>query len=445
MQPLAQIVLSLQTGLVTAEELVDQTLSRASSTDLQGGVSFRRLFPEQAKREAQYWDTQRAQGHILPPLAGVPFSVKDNIDVEGHVTHAASRVLSDTPPAKEDAPFLAMLRAQGAIMIGQTNMTEFAYSGLGLNRHFGTPLSPIGRHQGMIAGGSTSGGAVSVAETMSLFAVGSDTSGSCRIPAACCGLVGYRPSQGLFPAEGIIPLAPSFDVPGLITSNVPDLVSVFDALCGSDEISPGSQTLSSKKLLVPTDTVLTEIDPAVQAHFEQAIAALAQLGVKTTRCAFLFDHIAEELSPSDIVAFEAHQFHQKFLKTRRADYDPRIAMRMDQASRISSERHSRLIDHMRLLRHSADEFLDEYDGVVLPTLPIIPPTCGQLTDEQDYLRMNGLIIRNTGIANHLDLPSVSIPITAATAAKTPVSLQLIGKRNADRGMLHLALSLSQHL
>ncbi|EBA16796.1 amidase [Roseobacter sp. SK209-2-6] len=444
MQNLNLILAGLESGRITAAELVDQALSHAADPALQGNVSFRRLFPDQARHEASYWDEKRATGQKCPSLAGVPFSVKDNFDVQGRVTCAASPVLKNNPRASRDAPFLAKLRALGAVLIGQTNMTEFAYSGLGLNSHFGTPLSPAGRAQSMVAGGSSSGGAVSVAEGMSLFAVGSDTSGSCRIPAACCGLAGFRPSQSVFPSRGIIPLAPSFDVPGLIAPDVSGLAALFDAVTGHEGVQ-SKHSLCGKRFLLPTDLLLEETDSEVRNYYDQAISVLTDLGVKTDRRPFLFDQIANELPPSDIVTYEAFQFHKDYLAKQRAEYDPRIAMRMEQAAKISSARYSQLLEKMRGLRRLSDKILADFDGLLLPTLPILPPRLNQLTEEKNYLRMNSLIIRNTAIANHLDLPSVSIPMVEATAAGTPVSLQLIGARNADHGALHLASLISKHL
>ena len=327
-------------------------------------------------------------------------------------------------------------------------MTEFAYSGLGLNKHFGTPLSPIGRDEGMIAGGSTSGGAVSVAENMSLFAVGSDTSGSCRIPAACCGLVGFRPSQKQYSNAGIIPLAHSFDVPGLIANSVECIAAITRA------VSPDSETvteistakdLNGMHFLVPEELASLEADATVSSYFDCLLDRLRQLGAKLNFRPFLFEQIATRAMPSDIVAFEAFQFHKPYISRYRSEYDPRIAMRMDAAASLLPAYYNVLIEQLGLLRQSADQIIAEFDAILTPTLPILPPTLLNLDDVAEYIRFNSLIIRNTGIANHLDLPAICLPVTESVTTHEPVSIQLIGRRGADRALLDMASIVSKFI
>ncbi len=432
--------LALTQNEVSSCELLDKVYARIKSASLQGSVSFLSTLQDQAYQQAKDFDCERLKGVDLPPLAGIPISVKDNFDIQGQTTTAGSKVLSKETPATNDAPFISQLKQAGAIIVGRTNMTEFAYSGLGLNRHFGTPLSPIG--EGLIAGGSTSGGAVSVAQGMSLFAVGSDTSGSCRIPAACCGLVGYRPSKNQFSIEGIVPLAISFDVPGLLAKKVSCIELVTQALtthCAREE----NLELKDKRFLVPSEIESKTYDPIVKTYFEQFLSRLGENGATIVRQPFLFREITEQSSPAEIVIYEAFQYHQPLLAKHKDHYDPRIAMRMDKAAGITKSHYNRLLSKLHELRIQGDKLLTGFDGVLLPTLPILPPSLKELQDEERYFRANTLIIRNTAIANHLDLPAICFPVKQAIAEQTPVSIQLIGKRHQDQSLLALASSLSK--
>ncbi len=435
---------------LTAEQAVVVALARIADPRDQGRVAFLEVFGEQALGEARAWDGRRAQGLPLPPLAGIPFSVKDNFDVRGSTTRAASPVLDGMPPAIADAPFLSRIRALGAVLVGRTNMTAFAYSGLGLNPHHGTPRSPFGRDAGLIAGGSTSGGAVSVAEGMVSFAIGSDTSGSCRIPAACCGLVGYRPSKTRHSIDGIVPLAPTFDVPGLITRDVAGmgiLLAAMGGRTGSDSVDdvPGHDAAASgvagRRFLVPTDEQLTETDPDIQRRFTAVLSALRSAGATIEFGPFFFDTIATSVVPSEVLPHEALWLHGPLLAARRDRYDPRIAMRLDQAKLISAATYRERIEELHALRGASDRLLKGYDAVLLPTLPIVPPTIDQVQDVAEYTRLNSLIIRNTAVANHLDLPALALPMGLVSEARLPASLQVIGRRDGDEALLAIATAL----
>ena len=371
--------------------------------------------------------------------------MKDNFDQVGIVTRAASPVLAGMPPATSDAPFLRRLLDLGAVPVGRTNMTAFAYSGLGLNPHFGTPLSPLGRDIGLIAGGSTSGGAVSVAEGMAAFAIGTDTSGSCRIPAACCGLVGYRPTKTRHSIDGIVPLAPIYDVPGVIASDVAGIRILVDAMAGrrrsahAGEAAPAPR-LASLRFLVPTDDQLAETDPPIERRFADVLRRLEAAGASVERAPFQFDAVAA-IGPWEIFAHEALWLHEPLLAAHRALYDPRIARRVDLATRITDAEYTERLAALDALRLEADRQMSGFDAVLTPTLPIVPPTLAQLEDDAEYFAFNSLIIRNTAIANHLDLPAIAMPMGLVTEARLPASLQVIGRRDADEAMIGIAAAL----
>src|SRR5690606_26718655 len=186
----------------------------------EGARAFMSVAADSARAQADEVDRKRAAGETLPPFAGIPLSIKDLFDIAGEVTRAGSRILAKEPPALRDAPVIARLRAAGFIFVGRNTMTEFAFSGLGLNPHYGTPSSPVDRATRRIPGGARPGGAVAVADGMAVASLGTDTGGSCRIPAAFCGIVGFKPTAHRVPRDGATPLAHSFDSIGPLANSV---------------------------------------------------------------------------------------------------------------------------------------------------------------------------------------------------------------------------------
>src|SRR5437016_5081574 len=199
----------LAAGRTSSRELVEEALARIADPAGEGARTFIKVYAESARAVAEAQDRLRQAGYIASPLAGLPVSIKDLFDVAGEVTLAASKALDDRPPATRDAPAVARLRAAGAVLIGRTNMTEFAFSGVGINPHYGTPGNPHDRR--LIPGGSSSGAAVSVADGQAVVGIGTDTGGSVRIPAAFCGIAGFKPTQPRIPRDGVIPLSTTLD------------------------------------------------------------------------------------------------------------------------------------------------------------------------------------------------------------------------------------------
>ncbi len=441
---LSSTLSALNDQSLSAQQLLDIVFANIKAPHLQGNVSFRRIFPDQAYREAKKWDDKRSNGCAVPPLAGIPFSVKDNFDLRGLPTRAASRLLENADPAAKDADFVAKLKRLGGIVVGQTNMTEFAYSGLGLNSHFGSPVSPVNRHSNMIAGGSSSGASVSVAEGMSLFAVGSDTCGSCRIPAACCNLVGYRPSQATFSNKGIIPLAPSFDVPGLIANSIECVAAVTNALLNVKS-SSSDKKISEMKFLALLNLSQQHVDSAIADHFESFLAQLTQEGAIVDRDMALAKLLNIDTASNQIVAFEAYQYHKPYVEQFLKQYDPLVAVRLKKAASLSKDFYQKQIENIKRIRLQVDEIINEYDAVLCPTLPILPPTVFDLVKTNDYLYFNSQITKNTLIASYLDLPAISLPSPKAIESKTPISIQIIGSRSDDSQLLKNASIISKLL
>src|SRR5436190_8206153 len=229
---LASLADDLENGRTSARKLVDECLARIADSSGEGARAFLHVDAEAAIEAAEAMDHLRKAGAAASPYAGIPVSIKDLFDIKGQVTRAGSRALDDSPPAEADAPVVARLRAAGFVVIGRTNMTEFAYSGIGINPHYGTPKSIWKRDAGHVPGGSSSGAAVSIADGMAFGALGTDTGGSCRIPAAYNGIVGYKPTQRRVPLDGGVPLSFSLDRFGPLANSVACCATLDAVLAG---------------------------------------------------------------------------------------------------------------------------------------------------------------------------------------------------------------------
>src|SRR5882757_8071608 len=264
MPTLKQIAMRLETG-EASRALVDQCLERIKDAAGEGPRTFLKVYGEDARMAADAYDALRRHGAAPSLFAGIPVSVKDLFDVAGDVTTAGSIALRHAPPATRDATAIARLRAAGFIPIGRTNMTEFAFSGLGINPHYDTPRNPYDRKTGRIPGGSSSGAAVSVSDGMAMAALGTDTGGSCRIPAAMCGIVGFKPTASRVPTAGTYPLSPSLDSIGPLANSVA-CCAALDAVLASHTSTPAAElAVSDLRLGVLTSYVTDGLDQAVAA------------------------------------------------------------------------------------------------------------------------------------------------------------------------------------
>jgi aspartyl-tRNA(Asn)/glutamyl-tRNA(Gln) amidotransferase subunit A len=373
----------------------------------------------------------------MPQFAGIPLSIKDLFDVEGEPTRVGSRALASAPAAQSDADAVALVRRAGFVIVGKTNMTEFAYSGLGVNPHYGTPLSPWDRARGHIPGGSTSGGAVSVADGVTPATLGTDTGGSCRIPAAFCGIVGFRPTQGRVSLKGVFPLAPSMDSVGPLAMSVPCCAALDSILSGrAGEVEP-PQPLASLSIGVIEGYVDEGLEPSVAAAFARALARLANAGAKLTpiRSPELAElpHINRNGTITDFQAFDGHRAR---IEAKGADYDPWVLGRFEAGRAISAADFASLLADRARVRSAVDALTRAFDVLVLPTVAIAPPALAGLGDVAASRAINALIVRNTAVANFLDRPAISIPCHAAGDA--PAGFMLMGKTGLDRRLLAAA-------
>ncbi|MEK7819683.1 MAG: amidase, partial [Pseudomonadota bacterium] len=314
-KPLAALAVDLASGRITSRALVEDGLARIDDPKGEGARAFVAVSADAVRADADAADRARASGRAPSPFAGIPVAIKDLFDVAGERTRAGSRALDDRPPAAADAPAVARLRAAGFIPMGRTNMTEFAYSGLGMNAHFGTPLNPHDRKTGRIPGGSTSGGAVAVADGMVPAALGTDTGGSCRIPAALCGITGFKSTAARIPREGVIPLSSTLDSIGSLAHGV-SCCAILDAvLAGGAPEAVQPPPIAGLTLALPKTYVLDGLDETVARTFERALKALSAAGAILVEVPFAeLAEIPVLNSRGGMVNAEAYAWHRPIIE-----------------------------------------------------------------------------------------------------------------------------------
>ena len=438
MRTLAAIAADLEAGRTTSRKLAEANLEKAADKAGEGPRVFVALDPAKVRAQADAQDTLRKHGVVPSPLAGLTVSVKDLFDVSGETTRAGSKALNGSPPAKADAPIIARLRAAGAVLMGRTNMTEFAYSGVGMNPHYGTPASPYDRKKSpRIPGGSSAGAAVSVTDGMAAIALGTDTGGSCRIPAAMCGTVGYKPTQSRIPLAGAYPLSFSLDSIGSLGASVACVALIDQIMAGEVPSAVKPPPLAGRRLAVPSNVALEALDADVAKAFEAAINRLSRAGVKIETLKMpTLDRVAALFDKGGIAAAEAYALHKPLIARKAADFDPRVRTRIELGATQSAADYLGLLSARRELCAAFDAETADFDAVLMPTCPIAPPPIAAFEKDEEFLRLNRLLLRNTSLGNQLDRCSISLPCHAPGSA--PVGLMLTGERGADRHLLRLA-------
>ena len=434
----------LADGSVTSRRLVEACLARIGDPAGEGSRTFR-LTNGAALETADRMDALRKAGQPPSPFAGIPISVKDLFDVRDECTLAGSTVLRDNPPASRDAPAIARLRAAGFVFIGRTNMTEFAFSGLGLNPHHGTPRNPYDRAKGRIPGGSSSGAAVSVTDSMAAAGLGTDTGGSCRTPAAMCGTVGFKPTARRISRRGVYPLSFSLDSIGSLGNSVACCAAI-DSIIADSRPAPDlpGRIPGSIRLGVLGNHVLDDIDDKVAKAFEQSLSRLSAGGVSVSDVQIVeLDDLPAINAKGGLASAEAFAWHRPMLAAHAEEYDQRVRMRIEKGAGQSAADYIDLLHHRRRLIGAADAVTRELDAVIYPTVPFVAPAIEALADDTDYVRINALALRNTSITNFLDRCAVSIPIHAQGDA--PVGMNLMGATLGDRDLLSVANSIESLL
>ncbi len=444
MRTLEQHAEALAKGTTTSRALVEESLARIADPAGEGARAFIKVHADAARAMADAMDTLRRVGRAPSRYTGIPVGLKDLFDVAGEPTPAGSRALADAPPATANAPVVRRMLAAGFVPVGRTNMTEFAFSGLGINPHYGTPLAPWDRAAARIPGGSSSGTAVAVADGMVAAGLGTDTGGSCRIPAAFCGVVGYKPTARRVPIEGVLPLAPSLDSVGPLAPSVACCAVIDAILAGEAPAVPVLATLAGMRFAVPENFGLDGMDTHVSAAFERALGELSQAGARVVHVRFpTFDALPPVNAKGGLAASEAYAWHRGLLAEKGALYDPRVRSRIERGSAQSAADYVDLVAARRRLIAEFDTATREFDALLLPTTPIVPPRLAELDDEREYNRLNLLILRNTAAGNFLDRCAISVP--CQRAGEPPVGLMLMGETLGDARLLSVAAAVEATL
>ena len=429
-----KLAAGLAAGRLTSVALTHEMLARAEAHRAEGGHAYVSLDGEQALREARASDALRAAGVVASPLAGIPISIKDLFDMRGQVSSAASLALADSAPATGDAGAVARLRAAGAVLLGRTNMSEFAFSGLGLNPHHGTPRNPHDATR--VAGGSTSGGAVTVALDMAAGALGTDTGGSIRIPSAFCGLTGFKPTAATVSLAGTVPLSRSLDSAGPIANSVDCCAILHAALSGQEHALP-APSLKGLRFGHTPDFVGAGVEQQVQQAFDAALDRLRAAGALVQPFAFPeLLQLPAINGGGGLVAAEAWHWHRELLAARGAQYDQRVAARIRRGQQQGAAEYIDLLDARAHLRLIARQRLAPYDAWLMPSVAIVAPEVAPLeADDTAFFATNGLVLRNASVINFLDGCALSLPCHAAGAL--PVGLGICGLAGSDARILSI--------
>ncbi len=437
MQSIHEAAAALAAGTTTSRQLVEDCLARIADPAGEGGRVFVTVYADQARAMADAADAQRRVGRA-PFFAGIPMSIKDLFDVAGEPTPAGSAVLKHAAPAQATAPLIQRVLDAGFVPVGRTNMTEFAFSGLGINPHYGTPRSPWDRATGRIPGGSSSGAAVSIADGMALAALGTDTGGSCRVPAAMCGVVGYKPTARRVPITGVLPLSPSLDSIGPLANTVACCAAVDAVLAGAPLVPLAPMPVRGMRLAVPQNVMLDGLDATVSAAFERSLAKLSAAGAVLLPMNFpTLDEIPRANSTGGLASIEAFAWHQKLLAEHGGEYDRHVATRILRAQAMPAVDLVRLLADRVAIIQAMNAATRDFDALVMPTCPLIPPAIAALeADDEAYVRINMLQLRNTSAGNFLDRCAISLPCHAAGEA--PVGLMLMGETMGDTKLFAVA-------
>lgn len=438
---LAEIAWRLASGATSSRALVDDALALSQSAA--AAHVFINTFGDAARMAADSRDLWRRAGEC-EPLNGIPVTVKANLDVAGHVTTAGSMILGDGAPATKDAAAVRRLKRAGMVVLGQTNMTEFAFSGLGLNPHFGTPLNPA-FDRPHIPGGSSAGAAVSVALGIAPAAIATDTGGSVRIPAALCGLVGFKPTAAAISTTGVAPLSHTLDTVGVIARSVDDCAILFDVLANdagiqTPRMDQDAGHVAGMRIGVISNYVNDGMEPAVANAVDRALHRLSEAGAVICSLAIPeLDTIPQLTARGSFSAMEAFAFYQAKLLAGRDRVDPRVLARLEPGGRFRASDYLDLQAGRRALIEAFERHAAGFDLVVMPTVPLTAPALSAFAEDEAYHSLNGLILRNPTVVNLVDGCAISIP--CQSVGESPVGLSFAAPGGCDCRLLGLAARL----
>src|ERR1700744_3583120 len=392
---LTSLAADLESGRTNARKLVDECLAKIADKSGEGARAFVHGDVEAAIEAAKAMDRLREVKAAPSPFAGIPIAIKDLFDIKGQITRAGSRALDDSAPAEVDAPVVSRLRRAGFILIGRTNMTEFSYSGIGINPHYGTPKSTWRREVGHVPGGSSSGAAVSVADGMAHGALGSDTGGSCRIPAAYNGIVGFKPTQQRIPREGGVPLSFTLDSFGPLARTV-ECCAVLDAVLADEPVRPlQPRSVKGMRLAVPPTGALDDLEDQVARAFERTLEKLSKQGASIERIEVPeFLDVAVMNSKGGFAAAESYAWHRYLIESHGDVYDPRVSSRIARGEAITAADYVDILQARKSMIERVNARIAPYDAVVMPTTAITPPRIADLADDHAFTTQNLRALRN---------------------------------------------------
>jgi aspartyl-tRNA(Asn)/glutamyl-tRNA(Gln) amidotransferase subunit A len=424
----------------SARDRLEEALVRIADPKGEGARACLSVYSQAARSAADAADVRARAGMTLGPLDGAIISIKDLFDVAGEPTRAGSKVLVDAPPAAIDAPVVRRLRAAGAVIVAKTNMVEFAFSGIGTNPHYGTPGNPADRTR--VPGGSSSGAAVAVADGMCEIAIGTDTGGSTRIPAAFCGVVGYKPTKARVPTEGAFPLSYTLDSVGPIARTVAACAAADAIMAGDDPWTLEPAPLQGLRFGIPQGLPLRDLDQTVAAQFSDATKELGRRGARLSDEPLpLLDEMVRVNSKATFAVAESYFIHRERIATRAADYDPFVRSRIEAGRALAAADYMAMLRDRAALVRAMDARLSDLDALVLPTTPIVAPTISEVSSSEGFTAKNGLSLRNPAIANFFDLCAISLPLRRAGGL--PVGLMLIARNGHDRRLFRIAAAVER--
>jgi aspartyl-tRNA(Asn)/glutamyl-tRNA(Gln) amidotransferase subunit A len=426
----------------TCRDRLEQALDRIADPNGEGARACLTVYAETARIAADAADVRTVSGHSLGPLDGAVISIKDLFDVAGEPTRAGSKILAEeAAPAQADAPVVQRLRAAGAVIVAKTNMSEFAFSGIGANPHFGTPGNP--RDRARVPGGSSSGAGVAVADGMCNIAIGTDTGGSVRIPASLCGLVGFKPSRQRIPTAGAFPLSHTLDSIGPIANSVEDCAKadwvMADAIMAGGRFEPlAPMALDGLSFGVADGLPFDRLDDTVTQAFAAGVARLDKAGIRISHEALpLFDDMNAVNAKGGISPPEACAIHRDRINRRAADIDPNVLARIERGCAVTPDDYAWMMQERGRLVAAMDARLAALDALIMPTTSIVAPTIAEVEDRKIFAARNAAVLRNTSLVNFFDLCAISLPLPVP-AGRMPVGLMLIGRNGQDRRLLEMA-------
>jgi aspartyl-tRNA(Asn)/glutamyl-tRNA(Gln) amidotransferase subunit A len=420
-----------------ADELARAQAAAQSPADRD--VFLKTRFPEAA--------AEARQASTSAPLAGLPISIKDLFDLRGEVTRAGSVALDDAAPAAADAAAVARLRAAGGVVVGRTNMTEFAFSGVGVNPHHGTPANPCDPATPRIPGGSSSGAAVSVATGAAFIGLGSDTGGSIRIPAALCGIVGFKNTARLTQLEGAYPLSATLDTACALTRSVRDAILAHEILAGR-RVARQETPLAGYRLAVATTQMLEGLDATVARAFERTVKLLRDAGAHVTEIPLAqISDLASLQATGGFAGAESYAWHRHLLAERGHRYDPRVRTRIERGANMKAWEYLDLQRARAAWTEELAQALAGFDAVLSPTVPLVAPPLADVAPgaerDETFFRVNALLLRNPSVVNMLDGCALSLP--CHNPGELPVGLMVWHAALRDDTILNLSLQIEDLL